>query len=459
MKRFQVADLARIIKAESIETTATFTGVSTDSRTIGPGQCFFAIKGENFDGVVFLAGAFAKGAVCAVVNKDVNTEEFADKTILKVNDSLQALGDFARWYRQKGEFKVIAITGSVGKTTTRNIISHVLSRRYQVHQAPKNFNTLTGLPLSILAADSDDQILVLELGTNHPGEIAALTRIAIPDIALITNIHPSHLEGFGSLENIAEEKAAISEGLKEEGLLIINADCRALVNACRQKDLDFVTFGKSAVTDFYAENIQYKDLSSTFAINGTGIYLPLPGSGAVENTIAAWSVCSRLGIRVEDFAEAVKAVRPVSMRAELLRIGTLTVLDDCYNANPASMENALDILSNLSRNKKRRSVFICGDMAELGEDAEKLHQELGCCVAKANVRLLLAVGQLAGLTAEAAGKNADYDLEIKFFDDALSACNKLADYIKDYDIILVKGSRAMKLETVVEKLKDLFGPA
>jgi UDP-N-acetylmuramoyl-tripeptide--D-alanyl-D-alanine ligase len=458
MKEFSVKTLADTIRPQSATNTeGVFTGVSIDSRTTKPGDCFFAVAGENFDGHDFVADAFAKGAACAVIRDDKD-KPFADKTILKVNDTVKALGDFAAQYRQKNNFKVVAITGSVGKTTARQIISHALSRHYRLFQAPKNYNNKIGLPLTLLGADPADQIIIAELGSNCPGEIAYLTAIAKPDIALVTNAHPSHLAGFGNLQTIIEEKLSISRGLRPNGTFIINGDCEQLVSACRAKNIQFITFGKSETCDIQTQNITCGDFGSTFTVNGSKITLPLLGPGNVENATAAWSVCSQLGMSIDDFTQAAKTLAPVSMRTELLQIGTLTVLNDCYNANPTSMKNALDILATLTAAPahNRRLAFICGDMDELGPQSQALHAQLGASIAQAKVQLLLTIGRFAKITAEAAKKSANYDLQTKSFKDASLACNNLKESIKDSDIILVKGSRVNKLEMVVEKLKQLF---
>jgi UDP-N-acetylmuramoyl-tripeptide--D-alanyl-D-alanine ligase len=463
MKEFSLKELADIIGAHvrcDTEHELHITGVSIDSRTTRPGDCFFAIAGEKFDGHDYINGAFVKGAVCAVVSRDISH----DKPILKVADTVKALGEFAREYRSRAGYKVIAITGSAGKTTTKQIAHHVLSRHFRTHSSPKSFNNNIGLPLTLLGAEHDAQIVIAELGSNHPGEIACLTRIAEPDIAVVTNIHPAHLEGFGDLQAITQEKMSISEGLRLGGALIINGDFDGLVDACRAKGIEFETFGKSGDSDYRVKNIILESSHSRFTIDGRVIYMPLVGPGNVENALAAWTVCSWLGLTIEEFAEAVKTIPPVSMRAELLQIGTITVLNDCYNANPASMKNALDILAGLNRDGERRLIFICGDMAELGHQSEQLHAELGASVARANVGLLSAVGKFAKITAEAARTASESgsslrkkrSLEIKCFEDAVSACNYLQEFVKDYDIILVKGSRTTGLEVVVERLKELF---
>ncbi|MHC4482867.1 MAG: UDP-N-acetylmuramoyl-tripeptide--D-alanyl-D-alanine ligase [Planctomycetota bacterium] len=457
MKEFSIETLAQIIKAEPTgNAKGFFTGVSTDSRTAQPGDCFFAIAGENFNGHRYVADAFAEGAVCAVVSKDVEGEKSSGRCVLEVGDSVKALGDFAAEYRRRMNFKVVAITGSVGKTTTRQIAYHVLRQHFRTSQAPKNFNNHIGLPLTLLGADPEDEIIIAEIGSNRPGEIAYLTRIARPDVAVITNVYPVHLEGFGSLQTIVQEKLSIAGGLQPDGILIINADFDSLVDACRAKNIEFITFGKSDAADIQVQNITHNQAGTTFTIDDSQLYLPLPGSGNVENALAAWAVCSRFGLTIDDFAHALKTLPAVPMRAELLQIGTLKVLNDCYNANPASMKNALDILANIGSAEKGRLVFVCGDMAELGEQSWQLHVELGRLIANANVQLLLAVGEFGQITVEAAKANAKHDPQTKCFEDTLSACNNLEEFIKDYDIILVKGSRVAGLEMVVEKLKELF---
>ncbi len=465
MKKFLIAELASIIKAREPRGTADerrfFTGVSIDSRITQAGDCFFAICGENFDGHDYISDAFAKGAACAVVSKDVEGK-FAGKAILKVDDTVKALGDFAREYRHLCGFNVVAITGSVGKTTVRQIIYHVLSQHYRTHQAPKNFNNEIGLPSTLLGADQQHQIVIAELGSNYPGEIACLTHIAQPNIAVITNVYPAHLEGFGNLQAIMKEKLSIAEGLLDGGILIVNTD---VVKWLKGNRLNYqlpitnhrvITFGKSDDSDYRALNITSDGLSSRFTINSTEIYLPLAGAGNVENTLAALAVCKQFGLSIDDFARGLKTLPAIAMRAELLQVGTLTILNDCYNANPASMKNALDMLACLGSREGRRLVFICGDMAELGNQSEHLHAELGTAIAEAKVQLLIAVGKFAKIAAEAAKENASYNLQVEYFEDTLSACNNLQKFIKDNDIILVKGSRIAKLEMATEKLKELF---
>jgi UDP-N-acetylmuramoyl-tripeptide--D-alanyl-D-alanine ligase len=481
MKPIPINNLAKIINAElknsSLAPAPVFrqedagavtqlaideiTSVSTDSRTVKTGDCFFAISGDKFDGHNFLDQVFQKGAACAVVSKDIRTK-FADKPVLKVADTIAALGQLAHYYRNDLKATVIAITGSVGKTTTRQIIYNCLSRHFPTIQSPKSFNNNIGLPLTILAAQPDTKIIIAEIGSNHPGEIANLAKIACPDIALITNIHPAHLDGFGSIEAIAAEKSSIADGLRNDGTLIINADQPLLLNPPKadrlKKFKKLITFGTSKNADIQAYNIELLPTSSRFKIEDTVIDLLLPGPGNCQNALAAWAVCSQFKIKLTDFASSLKELSAAPMRVEILRIGSITVINDCYNANPASMTNALQILSNLDCSGNRRLVFICGDMNELGKDTELLHAELGRQIARSNIGLLITIGPLAQVAAQAAKQSAKSNIEVISYPDTVSACNSLQKFIKDTDIILVKGSRAVGLEAAVEKLKSLFGP-
>jgi UDP-N-acetylmuramoyl-tripeptide--D-alanyl-D-alanine ligase len=473
MKPISINKLAQIINAELKNSSLApapvagagiqlaideITGISTDSRTVKTGDCFFAISGDKFDGHNFLDQVFQKGAACAVVSKKVQSK-YGDKPLLKVADTIATLGQLAHFYRNDLNPTVIAITGSVGKTTTRQIIYNCLSRHLPTIQSPKSFNNNIGLPLTILAAQPDTKIIVAEIGSNHPGEIANLAKIACPDIALVTNVHPAHLDGFGSIEAIAAEKSSIADGLRENGTLVINADQPLLLDVCRSKKIkNLITFGiRRRRTDIQAYNIELLPTSSRFKIEDTIIDLPLPGPGNCQNALAAWAVCSQLDIKLHDFAASLKELSAVAMRAEILQIGSITVINDCYNANPASMHNSLQILSHIDPTGNRRLVFICGDMNELGKDTELLHAELGRQIARSNIGLLITVGPFAQVAAQAAKQSAKSNIEIISYPDTISACNSLQKFIKDTDIILVKGSRVIGLEEAVEKLKSLFG--
>ncbi len=459
MKKFTVSELAEIIGAEPKSNTSDkiITGMSIDSRTVKEGDCFFAIQGPNFDGHDFVEEAFAKGAACAVVNKNYCTAGQVQKTVLKVEDTIKALGTLARYYRQKCNFKVITITGSAGKTTTRHIINTVLSKHFRVHQSPKNFNNDIGLPLTLLGAEPGTEIVIAELGTNKTGEISYLSKIACPDIALITNIYTAHLAGFGFLDAIVKEKASIAVGLKKDGLLIVNSDFEKNIEPYIDKNVRSFTFGEGKNPDIKAHDVHLVGVTSRFTIDDTTVELPLPGRANFYNALAAWAVCKQFGVKISDFARSIKSFKAIPMRAEILQLGNLTILNDCYNANPASMKSALQILSAIDPAKRRRHVFICADMDELGELSETFHRQLGDDIAKTGIDFLLTAGPLSKIAADSAKVSARHKLKTKSFPDTCSACDNLHKFVKDSDIILLKGSRSAKLELAVEKLKQLFG--
>ena len=456
MKPITIEQLGAVIGAEvepgGCDLSVTVTGVSTDTRSLQPGDCFVAIAGPNHDGHDHIGGAIDKGAVCVIASKKTANERTCQ---LIVADTIKAMGVFAKWYRDGLDAKVIAITGSAGKTTTRHILHHVLSQHYRCHQSPKSFNNNIGLPLTLLAAEDEHDVVIVEIGANNPGEIAELTEIAQPDIAIVTNVGKAHLEGFGTLDTIVKEKAAISRGLTKTGKFIINGDHEDLVEHCKELGIDFTTFGTVAGCDIRAERIETHGLSGALTIDGHVIEVPLPGRANLLNTLAAFAVCMEVGISANDFAEAIRTVTPPDMRMDINTIGRMTIINDCYNANPASMANAIGCLSHIAGAQDRRSVFIAGTMGELGTQSEQLHGQLGAEIAKAGIGLLLAVGEFAETLAEAAKKVGTDAIETHIFENSSELCNKLQEFVQPDDIILVKGSRSARLETAVEKLTEI----
>jgi UDP-N-acetylmuramoyl-tripeptide--D-alanyl-D-alanine ligase len=460
VKPISCTRLAEIIKARihapsALDEALACQGVSIDTRTIEPGGCFFAIRGERLDGHDYIGEAFSQGALCCVVERVPDASLAARGFILQVKDSIKALGDLARAYRQEFEAQVIAITGSVGKTTTRHMISHVLGRYQRIHQSPKNFNNLIGLPLTLLGVEPGIQFVIAELGSNQPGEIACLTQIAQPDIALVTNVFPTHLAGFGDVATILKEKLSIRQGLGPQGKLLINADCQALLQESQRLALDPITFGLDHA-DVDARVLSDPGHGSILEIEGTLVKVPLPGPGNRQNALAAWGVCRCLGMSVQDFSQALQSLTPFQMRSELLSIGSLAVLSDCYNASPASMQHALATLADLDPTGKRRRVFVCGEMAELGKQSAAFHSELGRVIGASGVDLLLTVGPLAGLCAETAAKATDNCLKSVCFADTIIACERITDFIEDNDLVLIKGSRTAQLEKVIAILQTHF---
>ncbi|MBM4103247.1 MAG: UDP-N-acetylmuramoyl-tripeptide--D-alanyl-D-alanine ligase [Planctomycetes bacterium] len=434
-------------------------GVSTDTRTIRRGDCFFAVIGPNFDGHNFVVGALEKGAACVVVQKQVALPSELQCRALWVEDTVKSLGRLAAWYRGRLKAKVVAITGSAGKTTTRHIIHHILSRRFNCHQATGSFNNHIGLPLTILSARDEHDVLVLELGTNHPGEIGYLTRIAAPDIAMVLNAAPAHLEGFGSIDNIIREKLSIQEGLAGGGLFILNGDQPELVAYAKTLNRPFITFGVSPTCDIRAQNLQTDGDAGQLTIEGRTMTIPLPGRANLLNVLAAWAICKAVGVSLPDFAEALSSLQPVVMRMSVESVGPIKIINDCYNANPASMANALDYLATVSQKEQRRAVFVAGCMAELGSASAKLHYELGQRAAQAGIGCVAAAGAFASdIIAGAVGAGFDASA-CQTFTTTQALCDNLHNFIQPADIILVKGSRAAGMEKAVERLRSLFGSA
>jgi len=431
-------------------------GVSTDTRSIQKGNCFFALVGPNFDGHQFVRQALEQGAACAVIQQPVELPANLNGRVLTVEDTVKALGQLAAWYRRQLKAKVIAITGSAGKTTTRHILHHILSRKHKACQAEKSHNNHIGLPLTILSAQPQDQILLLELGTNHPGEIGYLTRIAQPDIAVVTFAGPAHLEGFGTVENIIREKLSIAEGLTAAGVLLVNGDQHDLVCWTMSLNRPFLTFGTEAHCDIRAENLASKGANGTITIEGLPIEVPLAGQANLKNVLAAWAVCSVAGIGLSDFAAAVASLKPVCMRLSVETVGAITLINDCYNANPASMANALDCLAAVAEGSRQRTVFIAGCMAELGQQTKQLHYELGQKAALSGVQQILAAGDWAADIAAGAASQELGGGQCKIYPNAGLLCDNLHNFIHPADIVLVKGSRSAGMEKAVETLKTLF---
>jgi len=461
MKNLAISTLVEVLTPDVIRqchVAGTITGVSIDSRTIQPGQAFFAIAGENFDGHDYVAAAIEKGASCIVVEREVDLLDICGVAVIRVDDCIAALAQLAAWYRQQFTARVIAITGSVGKTTTRRILHQILNRFFKCRQAPNSFNNHIGVPLTLLSAEPDDEILLVEIGSNHLGEIESLTAIANPDAAVITMIAPSHLEGFGSVDNIIKEKASIAAGLRAGGTLYVNGDLPDLLDSVQNNfDIPRVTFGEGAGCDVRAMDLQTIGHEGSLVVDGQRIDVPLPGRANLFNVLIAWSVCRDLGISLADFSQAVRSLTSGFMRMEIETIGPVTVLNDCYNANPASMANGLACLSSMAQNTEKRKVFIAGSMAELGPQSGSLHEQLGRQAMSEGVGVLLATGPFAERILHGAVEADQDTCLMRAYEKTEQLCDNLHKWIQPDDIILVKGSRSANLEKAVQRLRELFG--
>jgi UDP-N-acetylmuramoyl-tripeptide--D-alanyl-D-alanine ligase len=434
---------------------ARFFAYSTDSRKISGGELFFALSGERFDAHAFLPEVMAAGALCAVVSKP----QAENVPHILVSDTRAALGAFARGYYSRFKSLTVGVTGSVGKTTTKEFIAAVLSEKYETAKSAGNFNNEIGLPMTLLAFEAPKNALVAEMGMSARGEISRLTRIARPDIAVITNIGSSHLENLGTRENIALAKLEIAEGLAENGLLIVNGDEPLLQNAKNTfKNTRFVSLIDKKC-DYFAYNIKEEAGFTSFSYNSPLsckeiAKIPTAGRHNVYNALCAIAVGEAAGLTAEQIRAGLLAFTGAAMRADVQKRGGFTVVEDCYNASPESMRASIDVLAGGAYGAGRRVAFL-GEMRELGKDSAKMHFEVGVYAAKKGVDVLFAFGKNAeeiARGAESAGMSAESIFRLPDAENADAAAEKLKETIKKDDIILFKASRALKLERISAKI-------
>jgi UDP-N-acetylmuramoyl-tripeptide--D-alanyl-D-alanine ligase len=438
-------------------------GISIDSRKIEPQNLFIAIKGEKFDGHDFIKQALDKGASCAVISKNrLKNKEIpyisstSGKRAVLVKDTRTALQDIAKWYRDKFNVKVAAITGTNGKTTTKEMIAEVLSKKYKVLRSEKSFNNQLGVPLTLLKITPETEVLVLELGMNQPGEIGILTRMANPDMGLITNIGPAHLEFMGSLEKIAQAKFDLLENMDEKGKIVLNADDPWLSKRAKTEKRKVYTFGLEKEADFAASNIvQNGNGFFSFSANGTvPISLKLLGKHNIYNALAAFSVGSILEVENEKIKEALEDYTPVQLRMELSEVDGIKILNDSYNANPTSMGMALETLKGMKASGNK--VAVLGDMLELGEKSLEFHKKIGEKVKECEIDCLFTFGVLSSGIAQGAKDKGFEKKKIFSFQDKKFLLERLLEILKPGDVVLFKGSRKMGLEEIVNGLKKLY---
>lgn len=436
------------------------SGFSIDSRTLSKGDLFFAIRGPNHDGHRFVSDAVARGA-CGVVVSDAAAAEAAPSIL--VPDTLRALQDLATAVRRGMAVKVVGITGSSGKTTTKEMTRQALEAAFVVHASRGNLNNLYGCPLSLLELADSDQVSVLEMGMSYHGELARLAEVADPDIGILTNVSGAHLAHFASLDDVADAKGELFAGMREDSIGVFNADddrCRRIMEA--YKGYSF-TFGVDRPADLTATDYRMDDLDgSRFVVrhkrNGTSRRLEVRtrfvGPHHVYNALAALSAGYMLGIDLEAMAERLSRLEPLGMRGRIERLkGGVRVMDDSYNSNPAAMRFALQVLAE-ARPAARggRRVLVFGDMLELGQNEVEEHREIGRAIGHAAPEVVVAVGPLAkeALDQVACG-------ERHHFETSGEAAAFVAENARDGDIVLVKASRGVALEKVVESLKERFG--
>jgi UDP-N-acetylmuramoyl-tripeptide--D-alanyl-D-alanine ligase len=435
----------------------SFAGVSTDSRSIKPGELFFALRGEHFDGHHFIGDTLKRGGRGAVV--DGEGQWIADPTIaiIEVADTLQALGDLANLWRRRHSIPLIAVVGSNGKTTTKEMVAGILGQKDKVLKNPGNLNNLIGLPLSLLKMNAKDHVAVLEMGMNRTGEILRLTQIAEPDLGIVTNIGPVHLEGVGSIDGVMEAKGELLEGMGTQGRLIFNADDPRVVELSKRFGGGKTGFGIKNPADWQATDIcTREDGGVSFQLTGPpgriAVALKLMGEHQVYNALAAAAATSHLDVGIEEIKEGLEAFQTPPMRMELVALGKgIRIINDAYNANPPSMESALRTLEEVTQGRK---IAVLGDMWELGEYAKQAHRELGQWVKERGIDLLFLLGQFAPHVARGAEEAGMQPQAIYIGKDLHAVSLRLARALRTGDWVLIKGSRIMSMEKIIQELRD-----
>lgn len=430
-----------------------YSGISIDTRTLRPGDLFFALRGPRFDGHAFLAQASQKGASAAVVS---SSGPHAGPVIM-VPDTLHALHRLAHWYRSQFSHPVVAVTGSAGKTTTKECIATVLSQVFEVRVGFGNWNNHIGVPMNLLQLKPEDQCLVLELGANHAGEIRLLAQMAEPTVGVLTGVEPAHLEGFGSLEDVYRAKLELADFLGERnGMLIVNGDNPELVRCARARKCPVITYGRGRHCDFYLSRLAVSDGFVCFEVNGT-LDFRLEGYGAFNamNALAAIAVAGFFKLDLNALSKSWHVLPSVESRFQVFQFEPLNlqIVDDSYNANPHSFAQALESFQALTDG--RRKIVISGDMLELGAKAEFFHAELGRSMAEAGVDVLIGVGPLsqATLTSFLAGRKQAKGMHAATPEAALRA---LKAVVQRGDSILIKGSHGMDLGNFRSSFESLM---
>jgi UDP-N-acetylmuramoyl-tripeptide--D-alanyl-D-alanine ligase len=425
-------------------------GYSIDSRTVQPGQLFFAVKGEKMDGHDFVEQALGKGTSAAIIRKDQRSRYSKELRLISVDDTLVALQTLAAAVRSMWGKPLVGVTGSTGKTTTKEAIAHLLATKFRVLKSEGNFNNHFGLPLMLLKIEPEHDIAVIEMGMSHAGEIAELARIAQPEIGVVTNVAPVHLEYFKSIADIARAKYELVQSLPASGTAVLNADDEY----CSQFGRDFhgkvVTYGFSPSADVRAENLQSQGaLGSTFdMVIGNcreKATLPLLGAHNVFNALAAVAVAVERGLTPPEAVAALTTLSPADKRGQVVKLGNITVVNDCYNSNPKALDAMVDALATTPA---ARRIVVAGEMLELGPSAEEMHRNSGCHIAQKKIDMLLGVRGLAELMVEAAKKQG---IRAEFVATPEEAGDWLANETREGDVVLLKASRGVKLERALEK--------
>lgn len=453
---------AEIIRATHEGPRTVFSGVSIDSRTISAGDLFFALKGPSFDGHDFVSQALSRGAGAVVAMSFVPPPDLSpEKVLLRVEDPSSALRSLASQTRDEINPTVVGITGSVGKTTTKEMVAAVLARRYAVHRTEGNLNNTIGLPLVLSRMPEGTQVAVLEMGMSFPGEISTLSRLARPDIGIVTAVAPVHLMNFDSIEGIREAKAEILDGMGPASTFVANADDPRVRDIARRHSGRVVTYSATDVratdvraTDVWLSNLEERFEGPRFALTAFGetvsIELPLPGLHNARNFLAAAAVGVVLGVPVSELAEAAALLRPAPHRSQVIELRSgILLYDDCYNSSPAAVRAGYRAFEAISSGRRR--IAVLGEMLELGPSSQSFHREVGRDLARRFDLLIAVRGEAAGFiegAREAGGEEPD----AIFAENADEAAEVLLRAVRRGDAVFVKGSRGVKLDRAVDRL-------
>ena len=423
------------------------SSVVIDSRKVKKDSLFIAIKGARVDGHSFIPQVMENGALCAVSEQDLGDVSYP---YIKVDSCEQALKDIAEHYRRSLDVKVVGISGSVGKTSTKEMIASVLSEKYNVLKTEGNFNNEIGLPLTVFNLREEHEVAVLEMGISNFGEMTRLARVARPDICVITNIGVAHIENLGSRDGILKAKTEMFDYMNPEGTIILNGDDDKLRGYVPGNGIDPVYFGLDPSCPYHTGLVRNMGLRGTTAefITPTGqfeAHISIPGDHMVYNALAGIAVGTALGMTFDEIRRGIEKLVPIAGRNNLIETGHYTIIDDCYNANPASMKASIAVLSEADT----RSVAILGDMFELGTKEKEMHYEVGQYAAEAGIDVVICIGELSKETARGAQEGTEvhhYDTKEAFFSD-------MENVLKEHDTILVKASHGMGFAEIVERLQ------
>lgn len=430
-------------------------GVTIDSRKVEKDYLFIAIDGERVNAHKFIPDTIEKGAMCVISHEDLGETDFP---YILVESTGQALLDTAKLYRDSFDIKVVGITGSVGKTSTKEMIASVLSEKYNVLKTEGNFNNEIGLPLTVFNIREEHEVAVLEMGISHFGDMKPLAKIARPDVCVITNIGYAHLENLGTRDGILKEKSSMTDYMNPEGSVIFNGDDDKLKSYTSRDGRTPVYFGLTASCPFHVENIERKGLKGTYAefVTPTSrfhAHISIPGDHMIYNALAGVAVGYALGMDNEEIARGIEKLVPIAGRNNLIEAKHYTIIDDCYNANPASMKSSLDVLAYADT----RKVAILGDMGELGADELAMHREVGAYAAFKNTDVLVCIGALSKDMAEAAKETVlatEKNMKVFHFDTKEDFYQNMRQILKDNDTILIKASHFMEFPEIVKKLSE-----